>query len=159
LYPNKRRVSISRQNRKKETIMSKTWKWLRIAGLVLHGLIAALLIFAASGKVLALQDAVDGMRKAGLGDQVQLIGAGELITAILLLIPRTSSLGILLASSFWGGTICFHMARGESYAMQSVLLLLTWVGAYLRLPAMFSSFTASRRDESKDVQTSTPLAA
>ena len=139
--------------------MSKTCKWLRIAGWVLHGLIAALMIFASSGKVLALQNVVEGMQKTGLGDQVQLIGAGELITAILLLIPRTSSLGVLLASSFWGGAICLHMSHRESYVMQSVLLILTWVGAYLRLPAMFSSFTAVRQTELNGTELSTARAA
>jgi hypothetical protein len=71
------------------------------------------------------------------------IGAGEVATAILLLIPRTSSLGVLLASSFWGGAICLHMSRGEPFVLQSALLLLTWVGAFLRVPGMFSSFSAS----------------
>ena len=139
--------------------MSKTWKWLRIVGLVLHGLIAALMIFASSGKVLALQNVVEQMRNYGLDDRVQLIGAGELITAILLLIPRTSSLGVLLASSFWGGAICLHMSHRESYVGPSVLLLLTWMGAYLRLPAMFSSFTASRQTELNGAELSPARAA
>jgi hypothetical protein len=71
------------------------------------------------------------------------IGAGELATAILLLVPRTSSLGVLLASSFWGGAICLHLSTGTPFVLQSALLLLTWVGAYLRVPGTFSSFSAS----------------
>jgi hypothetical protein len=71
--------------------------------------------------------------KYGLGDQVRLIGAGAILTALLLLMPRTSSLGILLTSSFWGGAICIHMAHGEPYLLQAVLLVLSWAGAYLRL--------------------------
>ena len=72
---------------------------------------------------------------------MRLIGAGALLTAILLLIPRTASLGILLTSSFWGGAICIHMAHGEPYLFQAVVLVLSWVGAYLRNPATFSSFS------------------
>jgi hypothetical protein len=79
--------------------------------------------------------------KFGLGEQMRLIGAGALLTALLLLIPRTSSLGVLSTSSFWGGAICIHMAHGEPYLFQAVLLVLSWVGAYLRNPGTFSSFS------------------
>jgi hypothetical protein len=125
--------------------MHKSTKWLGIAGLVLHVLIAALMIFAGSVKVFIAPPAlVEGMGKNGLGDQILLIGAGELITAVLLVVPRTASLGVLLTSAFWGGAIVAHMSHAEAYAMQSVLLALTWLGAYLRLPAMFSSFAGAR---------------
>jgi hypothetical protein len=77
----------------------------------------------------------------GLGEQVRLIGAGALLTALLLLTPRTLSLGILLTSAFWGGAICLHMAHGEPYLFQAVVLVLSWTGAYLRNPATFSSFS------------------
>jgi hypothetical protein len=57
------------------------------------------------------------------------------------LIPRTSSLGILLASSFWGGAICIHMAHGEPYLFQVAMLLLSWAGACLRNPTTLSSLS------------------
>jgi hypothetical protein len=80
------------------------------------------------------------VEKMGLSLPIQVIGAGELITAILLLYPRTSSLGLLLTSAFWGGAICLHMSRAEPFAMQSVFLLITWAGGYLRVPGAFGSF-------------------
>jgi hypothetical protein len=108
------------------------------------------MIFSAGTKLLGLPAAVEGMGKAGLGDKILLIGAGELITAILLAVPRTASLGVLLASSFWGGAIVTHMSHGEPYVVQSVLLVLTWLGAYLRLPATFASFAGARGGEPAD---------
>lgn len=69
-------------------------------------------------------------------------GAGEVIAA-LLLIPRTSSLGLHLTSAFWGGAICMHLAKSESFAVPSVLLL-TWVGAWLRVPGAFASFCGAK---------------
>ena len=114
--------------------------WGQIAGLVLHVLIAGLLIVTGSQKVLGSAPP-EALVRYGLGDQARLIGAGALLTALLLLIPRTSSLGILLTSSFWGGTICIHMAHGEPYVFQAVLLVLSWGGAYLRNPATLSSFS------------------
>ena len=121
--------------------MKRTWNWKTISGLVLHALIAGIMILAGSAKLLGLFPPEE-VAKLGLSVPIELIGAGELATAILLLVPRTSSLGVLLTSSFWGGAICLHMSRAEPFVLQSVLLLLTWVGAYLRVPGMFSSFSA-----------------
>ena len=111
-----------------------------IAGLILHVLIGGLLIFTGSQKILGLLPQ-EALAKYGLSEQMQWIGVGAVLTGLLLLIPRTSSLGILLTSSFWGGAICIHMAHGEPYVFQAVMLVLAWVGAYLRNPATLSSFS------------------
>jgi hypothetical protein len=113
----------------------------KLAGLVLHVLIGGLLILTGSQKVLGSAPP-EALVKYGLGEQTRLIGAGALLSALLLLIPRTSSLGILLTSAFWGGAICIHMAHGEPYHFQALMLLLSWAGAYLRRPATLSSFSA-----------------
>jgi hypothetical protein len=120
--------------------MNERKSWGKIAGLVLHLLIGGLLIFTGSQKILGSVPP-EALVNYGLAEQVRLIGAGAILTALLLLIPRTSSLGILLTSSFWGGAICIHMAHGEPYLFQVAMLLLSWAGAYLRNPAMLSSFS------------------
>ncbi len=117
-------------------------KWLRFVGFGIHLLIGGLMIFAGSMKAFgfAPPEMVEGMTKGGLGDQIRLIGTGELIAAALLIVPWTKSLGVLVASGFWGGVICFHMSHGESYAMGAALLALTWLAAGLREPRTFASF-------------------
>jgi hypothetical protein len=114
--------------------MTNRKHWGKSAGLVLHALIGGLLIFTGSQKVLGSVPP-EALLSYGLGEQARLIGAGAILTAVLMVIPRTSSLGILLVSAFWGGAICIHMAHGETYVLQAVLLVLSWVGAYLRNPA------------------------
>jgi hypothetical protein len=121
--------------------MKATRNWKMIGGWVLHGLIAGMMILAGSAKILGFFPPEE-VAKLGLSLPIQVIGAGELASAILLLIPRTSSLGLLLASGFWGGAICLHMSKGEPFVFQSALLLFTWVGGYLRVPGAFGSFTA-----------------
>ena len=118
----------------------------RISGLILHGLLGALMIFAGLFKLFGTppKEVVESMAKFGLTDHLTLIGVGELAAAVLLIVPLTSSLGVLMTSGFWGGVICIHMAHGESVVPWSIMLALTWVGAFLREPAMFASFT--RRD-------------
>jgi hypothetical protein len=113
-----------------------------MGGLMLHVLLGGLMIFAGVMK-LAWTIPPEATQKipAGIGDHLKLIGAGELATAILLIAPITSSLGVLLASGFWGGVICFHMAQGDNFILPSAFLLLTWLGAYLRDPSVLYSFT------------------
>jgi hypothetical protein len=110
-------------------------------GFVLHLLIGGLMIVAGAPKLLGLAPP-DHVERMGLTQSIRLVGAGEIVTGILLLIPRTLSLGILLTSAFWGGAICIHMTHTQSYGLQSALLVLSWVGAYLRNPAVLDSFWA-----------------
>jgi len=118
--------------------------WGKMTGLVLHILIGGLLIFTGSQKVLGSVPP-EALVRYGLSEQARLIGAGALLSALLLLIPRTSSLGILVTSSFWGGAICIHMAHGEPNLFQAGMLVLLWAGAYLRNPVTLSSFSAPPR--------------
>ena len=122
--------------------MKASRNWKTVAGWVLHGLVAGIMLLAGSAKVLGLFPA-DQVEKLGLSVPIQVIGAGELVSAIFLLIPRTASLGVLLTSGFWGGAICLHLSKGEPFVLQSVFLVLTWVGAYLRVPGTFASFAGS----------------
>jgi uncharacterized membrane protein YphA (DoxX/SURF4 family) len=113
-------------------------KWLKITGFVLNALIAAIMILAGLAKIILLifglfpPEALEKMADTGLDGKILMIGIGELVAGVLLLIPRTSPLGTLVTSGFWGGVICFHMTHNEDYLAYCVLLALTWVGAYLR---------------------------
>ena len=123
--------------------MSKSWNWMRIAGLVLHVLIGGLMIFASLGKVTGTPPSPRSLvlAKTGLDEQLRLIGFGELITGVLLIVPWTASIGVLLASAFWGPHLHAH---GNDTSCISVGLLAGDLGRrYLRLPEMFSSFWRS----------------
>ncbi len=122
--------------------MNANQNWNTAIGWVLHSLVAAAMVLAASAKLFGLFPA-DQVAKMGLGVPIQVIGVGELASALLLLYPGTSSLGLLLTSGFWGGAICLHMSKGEPFVLQSLFLLLTWIGAYFRVPGAFASFAVS----------------
>ena len=117
--------------------------WMKIAGLVLHLLIGGLMIFTGAQKILGLVP-TEALANYGLSEQMRLIGTGAFFSALLLVMPRTSSLGILLTSAFWGGAICIHMAHHELYVFQAVTLVLSWAGAYLRNPATYRNFSHPR---------------
>lgn len=113
-----------------------------IAGWILHGLIAAAMIMAGGMKLVSPQSMAANMPKTlpGLLSNLRLIGVGEIAAAVLLLIPRTMSLGLLLTSGFWGGVICLHLAQGESYGTWAAVLAVVWLGGYVRDPRTFASF-------------------
>jgi hypothetical protein len=135
--------------------MKERQRWGEFAGLALHVLIAGLLILTGSQKVLGSAPP-KALVRHGLGDQARLIGAGALLSALLLLIQRTSSLGILLASAFWGGAVCIQMAHGEPYLFQAVVLVLSWAGAYLRDPATLSSPSGRTRQVAAESEPAVP---
>ncbi len=107
-------------------------KYVRIIGLVLNLLIAALLIFAGSAKLAGSEEMVKNLSKIGMEDKLPLIGFGEVASGLLLAIPLTSPLGTLLVSGFWGGVICIHMSHHDNFIPFAGMLLVTWLGSYLR---------------------------
>jgi uncharacterized membrane protein YphA (DoxX/SURF4 family) len=114
----------------------------KITAWILVGLMSALFMMSAAMKLMAGKDAEIAVNfvKWGLEGKLMLIGLGELIATILFLIPRTSSIGVLLLSAHLGGAIAIHMGHGEMYIPQAIMLLLVWVANYLRNPEMLASF-------------------
>ena len=115
----------------------------KIVGWVLSGLLAAMLVFSAIGKLTGQMD--ESMIDAwGFSSgEVTLIAVGELLCVLFFLIPKTSSLGTLLLSAYMGGAIATHMQVAppmDSYLVPSIILVLVWVIALIRNPDMFSSF-------------------
>lgn len=105
-------------------------KIFNIAAWVLAGLLTALYLFSAYGK---LSNPAQ-MEQMKLGDWGVIIAIGEIVSALLFLIPKTNKYGTLLLSSYMGGAIIIHMTSATSIVMPSVVLILVWVVAFLRDP-------------------------
>src|SRR5688572_32126094 len=116
------------------------------AGFALHALVAAVMIFSAVIKFL------------NPSDGKLLLAAGELANALLLLIPRTMSLGVLITSAGWGAVIALCLMKAESHVapmhplVPMAFLIMTWIGGYLRDSRVLFSFSPRKRDggESKE---------
>ncbi|MCD6092272.1 MAG: DoxX family protein [Bacteroidales bacterium] len=113
------------------TEISKTRK---IAGWVIAGLLTALYLYSASGKLFLHPEQMEQMK---LGDWRIIIALGEIVSALLFLLPKTNRYGTLLLSSYMGGAIIIHMTGGMSIMMPSLVLILIWVVFYLRTPDFF----------------------
>lgn len=108
-------------------------KILNITAWVVAALLTVLYVFSAYGKLTnpAQLEAVK------LGNWSTIIAIGEIISALLFLIPKTNKYGTLLLSSYMGGAIIIHMTGGTSILIPVVILILVWSVAFLRDPKMF----------------------
>ncbi|MBK7652528.1 MAG: DoxX family protein [Flammeovirgaceae bacterium] len=104
------------------------------------GLLMALLLMSSSAKLMGSEELVTNFTKWDLIDWIVVIGIGELISGILFLIPRTSSLGLLLLSAHFGGAIATHMGNNEPFIPIAGILVFIWVTALVRDPDTLSSF-------------------
>lgn len=111
-------------------------EWSKVVGWVLSGLLGLVFIASALFKFFATE-MVSKEMPPGVAAWIIVIGVGELLSAVLFLLPWTSSFGTLLLSSYMGGAIIIHMTKQgekpeESFIAQSVILVLVWVAGYLR---------------------------
>jgi hypothetical protein len=115
-------------------------KGLGIAGYVLHVLLGALMVFAGVTKVAPFSEEMatkmaEGMATNGIeGNWGRIIGVGEIVTGLLIIVPQTFSLGLLMMTGLCGGIIATLMTHQQNIAPGVVLLILAWIGAWLRDP-------------------------
>ena len=115
---------------------SKTTKFV---GWVLAGLVAALFVFSASGKIMPNEDMLKMASKFGLdASSFKMLGIVELGAAILFLIPRTGVLGTLLLTAYLGGAIATHLEHGDSIVLPCVIQAIVWLVAVFRFPELKS---------------------
>jgi hypothetical protein len=80
------------------------------------------------------------------------LALAELANALLLLIPRTMSVGILITSAGWGAVTALTLMQADDVvAPMSALvplgfLVMTWVGGYLRDSRVLFSLSPPERD-------------
>ena len=110
------------------TEVSKTNK---ISAWVISGLLTALFLFSASGKLFLHPEQMDQLH---LGSWRIIIAIGEIGSALLFLFPKTNKLGTFLLSSYMGGAIIIHMTGGMSILMPAAVLILVWITGILRNP-------------------------
>ena len=60
------------------------------------------------------------------------IGIGELLCVVVYLIPRTSVLGAILMTGYFGGAVATHVRVSDGFAIPLVLGVLAWGGLFLR---------------------------
>ncbi len=112
-----------------------------LAGHILTGLLTFAMAASAVGKFSGAQGVIDTFEKMHLTPFRSIIGLLEIICAILFAIPKTSSLGTLLVTGYFGGAIVAHLTSNDVAGVvpAMVLGLLAWVAGYLRNRRLFGT--------------------
>ena len=109
----------------------------KIIAWILAGLLMALYLFSAAGKLFLHPEQMEQMK---LADWRIIIAIGEIVSAVLFLLPKTNKFGVLLLSSYMGGAIILHMTGGISIVLPSVVLIVVWIVGFLRNPSFLKQF-------------------
>lgn len=110
-------------------------------GRAMWGIAVLFMLFDTGIKLLRDSHAVEGTVQLGYPDStVQLIGIIEAVCLVLYLIPRTSILGMVLLTGYFGGAVATHVRLENplfSHVLFSVYIaLLMWGSLYLREPRL-----------------------
>ena len=120
------------------TLTTQISKTRSIAVWIIAGLLTALYLFTASGKLFLHSEQMEQIK---LGDWRIIIAVGEIISALLFLFPKTNLFGTLLLSAYMGGAIIIHMTGGLNIMMPSVMLVIIWIGSFVRNPELLAKFS------------------
>lgn len=121
-------------------------------GNIVIALTGILLLGSAAAKLAHIPKVVMQMAALGFGgNKLLFIGLLELASAALFLFPLTRSAGLLLVSSYLGGAIATHVQHDKPILVPSILLLVIWLGAWLRHQEAFWSFGARKESNAPAV--------
>lgn len=116
----------------------------RIPGNMLITMGGLMLIGSAGAKFAHVPQVVSQLGAMGFdGGRLTFIAVIEMVSAVLFLLPFTRSLGLLLVSAFLGGAIATHLQHGQPIVQPAFVLLLIWLGAWLRHPQILWSITGN----------------
>jgi hypothetical protein len=117
-------------------------------GNILIYLLGALLVGSAIAKFAQVPNVVSQLGAMGFdGGRLTLIAVLEITSAILFMVPRTRAIGLLLLSAYLGGAIATHLGHGQPPSQPAFVLVLAWLGAWLRHPEILWSLTQSKPSE------------
>jgi hypothetical protein len=110
---------------------SKGMLW---TGRIISGLIVAFLLFMTAFGFLKPEMSKQGMRDMGYPESVGMpITIAFLVCIVLYAIPRTSVLGAIMLTGYFGGAIATHVRVNDPKFVVPLLFgMLTWLGLYLR---------------------------
>jgi hypothetical protein len=108
--------------------------WMIWTGRALSALPVLMMGFGAVMAFTRSPQVAEGMAKFGYEeDALLLIGALELGSVVIYLIPRTAVLGAILMTGYLGGAIATHVRIGDpGWPTALILGIFVWAGLYLR---------------------------
>jgi hypothetical protein len=104
-----------------------------ISGRIISTLIILFMIVDAFGHVMKFAPYVKGTVDVGYAESIIVpLGIVELLCTILYAIPRTTILGAILLTAYFGGATATHVRMGQPFYIPIVFGILVWLALYLR---------------------------
>lgn len=115
--------------------VSKAARW---TGYVMSALPVLMLLMSAVMKFAKPPTVVEGFARMGFSpSSCNTLGVLEILCTAVYLIPRTSILGAILVTGYFGGAVCAGYRIGDPNAYGPVILgVLAWGGLYMRDPRL-----------------------
>lgn len=115
-------------------LLSKKSIW---AGRIISGLVVLFLLFDSTTKVMLVHSVVKASAPLGYTlTDLRSIGLILLVCIIFYLIPKTSVLGTILLTGYFGGAVATNLRIDHSFFSQTLFPvcfgILVWAGLYLR---------------------------
>ena len=111
----------------------------RWAGYVMSALPVIALVMSGVMKVMKTVSVVQGFAHFGYPEATIVpLGIVEIACAILYVIPRTSVLGAILVTGYFGGATVTTLRVGEAWWPTVLIGVLVWGGLFMRLPSVRS---------------------
>ena len=103
------------------------------AGRIISALVGVFMLVDGGAKVVKLAPYVEGTTRVGYpASLVVPLGIVALVCTVVYLIPRTSILGAILLTAYFGGATATHVRMGEPFYFPVVFGVLVWLALYLR---------------------------
>jgi hypothetical protein len=119
-----------------ETIQaqSKSRRW---TSYIMSGLVILFMLMDSIMKFVQPKEVIDGTLALGFGEQhIMTIGILGLTSTLLYAIPRTSIIGAILLTAYFGGAVATHFRLNNpllTHTLFTVYLgILVWAGLWLR---------------------------
>lgn len=113
-----------------------TNKTTRIISIILISLTSLMVAMSGVMKVIGAEELVQKMSAGGFGPYITLFGIIELVSVVFLLFRKTYKIGFLLLCCYLGGALAVELSTHQ-FPTAALLLILLWVGSYLRDKALF----------------------
>lgn len=104
---------------------------------IMSGLVILFMLFDSVFKFIQPEEVIKGTLELGYSEHhIFVLGLLGFISIILYAIPRTSILGVILLTGYWGGAIATHVRLDNPLFTHILfpvyLAVLAWGGIYLR---------------------------
>ena len=117
-----------------ENTISRTRLW---TSYVMSGLVILFMLMDGIMKFVKSPEVIEGTLALGFGEQhLPIIGALGLISTLLYALPRTSILGAILLTAYFGGAVATHLRLNNPLFTHTLFTIyfgiLVWGGLWLR---------------------------